>query len=105
MKFKRISLLSQEEKRALTMEFHDGATVVKAGNGFGKSALLKSLYDTFGAEPHRIDQAWRSANVASAIDFEVDGHPRTIMKFAGTYTVFDEAGNKAFQTSSVTQGL
>jgi hypothetical protein len=105
MKFKRISLLSQEEKRALTMEFHDEATVVKAGNGFGKSALLKSLYDTFGAEPHRIDQAWRSANVVSAVDFEVNGRPQTIMKFAGTYTVFDEAGNKALQTSSVTQGL
>ncbi len=86
------------------MEFHDGATV-KAGNGFGKSALLKSLYDTFGAEPHRIDQAWRSANVVSAVDFEVDGRPQTIMKFAGTYTVFDEAGSKVLQTSSVTQGL
>ncbi|OAE96759.1 hypothetical protein AYJ54_36380 [Bradyrhizobium centrolobii] len=105
MKFKRISLLSQDEKRAFTMEFHNEATVVKAGNGFGKSALLKSLYDTFGAEPHRIDQAWRSANVISAVDFEVNGRPQTIMKFAGIYTVFDEGGNKTLQTSSVTQGL
>jgi hypothetical protein len=105
MKFKRISLLSQEEKRAFSMDFHDGATVVKASNGFGKSALLKSLYDTFGAEPHRIDQAWRSANVVSAVDFEVEGRRQTIIKFAGTYTVFDDSGSKALQTSSVSQGL
>ena len=56
MRFNRVYLLSQEERRALTMEFNEGATVLRAGNGFGKSALLKSLYDTFGAEPHRIDQ-------------------------------------------------
>jgi predicted ATPase len=36
------------------MAFVPGVTVIQAANGFGKSALLKSLYDTFGAEPHRI---------------------------------------------------
>ena len=105
MKFNRVSLLSREEKRALTMEFDLGATVLRAGNGFGKSALLKSLYDTFGAEPHRIDQTWRNAHVLSAIDFEVDGRSHTIMKFAGTYTVFDSAGKKLLQTTSVTHEL
>lgn len=87
------------------MEFHADVTVVQAGNGFGKSALLKSLYDTFGAEPHRIDQSWRSANVVSAVDFEVGRQLHTIMKFAGTYTVFDGTGRRAFQTTSVTQEL
>lgn len=105
MKFNKVYLLSHEEKRALTMEFNEGATVLQAGNGFGKSALLKSLYDTFGAEPHRIDQSWRNAHVISAIDFEIDGHLHTIMKFAGTYTVFDASGSKLFQTTSVTQEL
>ncbi len=105
MRFNRVYLLSHEERRALTMEFHAGATVLRAGNGFGKSALLKSLYDTFGAEPHRIDQSWRNANVISAVEFEVDGQLRTIMKFAGTYTVFDESGQRTFQTTSVTHGL
>jgi hypothetical protein len=105
MRFNRVYLLSQEEQRALRMEFHEGATVLRAANGFGKSALLKSLYDTFGAEPHRIDQAWRNAHVLSAIDFEVDGEQHTIMKYAGTYTVFDDSGRKTFQTTSVTQEL
>jgi prefoldin subunit 5 len=35
----------------------------------------------------------------------VDGQLRTIMKFAGTYTVFDESGQRTFQTTSVTHGL
>lgn len=105
MKFKRVYLLSQGERRALSLSFSPGATVLRAGNGFGKSALLKSLYDTFGAEPHRVDKSWRDANVTSAVDFEIDGKHHTIMKFAGTYSVFDVDGRKQFQTTSVTQGL
>ncbi|SFI62857.1 hypothetical protein [Bradyrhizobium sp. Gha] len=105
MKFNKVWLLSQEEQRALMIEFDPGATVLRAANGFGKSALLKSLYDTFGAEPHRIDQSWRSAQVVSAVDFEVDGKAHTIMKFAGTYTVFDASGRRALQTTSVTHEL
>jgi predicted ATPase len=54
MKFRRVFLLSHERRRGLMMAFVPGVTVIQAANGFGKSALLKSLYDTFGAEPHRI---------------------------------------------------
>ena len=32
------------------MEFGPDATVLAAANGFGKSALIKNLYDTFGAD-------------------------------------------------------
>lgn len=105
MKFKAIYLLSQPERRALTLAFAPGATVLRAGNGFGKSALLKSLYETFGAEPHHVDRSWRDANVVSAVDFDIDGEHRTIMKFAGTYSVFDADGRKVFQTTSITQQL
>jgi hypothetical protein len=105
MRFKAVYLLSQTEKRALSLAFAPGATVLRAGNGFGKSALLKSLYETFGAEPHRVDKSWRDANVASAVDFEIDGQPGTILKFAGTYSIFDGEGRKVFQTTSVSQQL
>lgn len=105
MRFKRVFLLSQEERRAFTMEFSPGATVLSAGNGFGKSALIKSLYDTLGAEPHRIDESWRRARVTSAVDFEVAGEAYTAMKIASTYVVFDAAGQKILQTTSVTREL
>ena len=55
------------------MSFGPGATIIRAPNGFGKSALLKSLYDSFGAEPHSIDASWKSDNVISAVDFEITG--------------------------------
>ncbi|MCK1422623.1 MULTISPECIES: ATP-binding protein [unclassified Bradyrhizobium] len=87
------------------MEFSPGATVLSAGNGFGKSALIKSLYDTLGAEPHRIDESWRRARVTSAVDFEVAGEAYTAMKIASTYVVFDAAGQKILQTTSVTREL
>lgn len=105
LRFRKVYLLSHTEKRALSLEFAAGATVLKAGNGFGKSALLKSLYDTFGAEPHHVDKTWRDASVASAVDFEIDGEPFTILKFAGTYAIFDPQGQKVFQGTSVTQQL
>jgi hypothetical protein len=87
------------------MEFGPGATVIQAPNGFGKSALLKSLYDTFGAEPHRVDGRWKSEHVVSAVEFAVDGVVRTIVKSGGMYAIFDEAGTWQFQTSSVTSEL
>lgn len=87
------------------MEFNPGATVIQAPNGFGKSALLKSLYDTFGAEPHRIDDNWKSERVVSAVEFAIDGVVRTIVKSAGTYAIFDGAGPGHFQTSSVSSEL
>jgi hypothetical protein len=105
MRFSKLYLLSTEERRALAVSFKAETTVIRAGNGFGKSALLKSLYETFGAEPHRIDDSWRKANVISAVDFTIDGVQRTILKFAGTYTVFDVEGKRIFQTASVMQGL
>ena len=105
MKFQKVFLLSRERRRALAVEFKPGATVIQASNGFGKSALLKSLYDTFGAEPHRVDDNWKSERVVSAVEFAIDGVVRTIVKSAGTYAIFDAAGSGHFQTSSVSSGL
>ena len=34
---------------------------------------LKGLYNALGAEPHRIDTFWRSAQVEFLLDFTVDG--------------------------------
>ena len=87
------------------MEFGPGATVIQAPNGFGKSALLKSLYDAFGAEPHRVDDRWKSERVVTAVEFAIDGIVRTIVKSGGMYAIFDEAGTWQFQTSSVTSEL
>ena len=79
--------------------------MICGGNGFGKSALLKSLYDAFGAEPHRVDRSWRDANVITAVEFVIGGVSRTILKFAGTYTIFDDSDNRVFHATSVMNEL
>lgn len=90
--FKKVYLHSQAEQRGLVLEFSRGATVVHAPNGFGKSALLKSLYEAFGAEPHSIDDTWRRAAIASRIDFEIGGVDYSIIKFGGSFGIFDSKG-------------
>ena len=52
-------------------------------NGFGKSAVLKSLYNALGAEPHRIDAFWRRAQVETLLDFSVDKKPYTCWRGTG----------------------
>ncbi len=105
MKFLRIFLLSNEERRGLEVTFSPDATVICGRNGFGKSAILKSLYDAFGAEPHKVDRSWRDANVITAVEFMIDGKRYSILKFAGTYTVFDSNDQRIFHTASVMQEL
>lgn len=105
MKFLRLYLLSREKQRAFKVEFGPNANVIQAPNGFGKSVLLKSLYEAFGAEPHRVDNRWKSERAVTAVEFAIDGVVQTIVKLEGIYAIFDEAGTLQFQTSSVTSEL
>lgn len=101
MKFLRVWLLSDRERRALEVNFDKTVTVIWGRNGFGKSALLKSLYNAFGAEPHRIDDSWRRGHVMTAVDFEIDGVDHTILKVGSTFTVFDGQGRRLHQAASI----
>jgi alpha-D-ribose 1-methylphosphonate 5-triphosphate synthase subunit PhnL len=101
LRFSRLCLLSQHERRAFSLNFSSEATVLQAGNGFGKSAVLKSLYNALGAEPHRIDAPWRSANVQTLLEFTVDGAPYTVLSGRGTYAIFDADGQIQLRTTSV----
>lgn len=104
MKFKKLTLSSPVERSGLMIQFSSGATVIHAPNGFGKSALLKSLYDTFGAIPHKIDEAWRGAHVISAVEFEIAaGGTFTMVKSAGAFGLFDHSGDLMLLTSSATE--
>ena len=105
IKFSAIYLLSSHERAATSVTFESDVTVLKAPNGWGKSGVLKSLYDTFGAQPHRVDQSWRNARVASAVEFTVDGKPYSILKYLNSYAVFSESGDLLLRTSSVSDEL
>jgi len=89
VKFIGLFLLSQTEKRALKVPLNASRIVIQGGNGFGKSAILKSIYETLGALPQKIDSRWRSANVSSALVFEFEGKRYTAVKALGTHALFD----------------
>jgi hypothetical protein len=105
LRFSRLCLLSQYERRAFTASFLSDKIVLLAPNGFGKSAVLKSLYDALGAEPHRIDSAWRGARVETLLQFTVDGVPYTILKGNERYAIFDRADKLLLRTTSVGREL
>ncbi len=64
--------------------------VIQGGNGFGKSAIIKSIYQTLGASPQKIDTRWKSANVSSALVFEFAGKRFTAVRALGMQALFDE---------------
>lgn len=105
LRFLNLCLLSQNERRGLKIPFAEKTTVIRAGNGFGKSAIVKSLYEVFGAKPHKIDEAWRGAQVITVLEFTIDDQPYAIMKVAGSYTIFDADKHPLLHTSHVTKEL
>lgn len=105
LRFSRLYLLSQNEQAGLEISFNRLPTIVRAPNNHGKSAVLKSLYDAFGAQPHKIDNSWKSANAISLVEFTIDGEEYAILKTAGSYSVFDAKKKPLITTSKVTDEL
>lgn len=105
MKFSRLSLLSQKEKRGLQIDFASTQTAIVAGNGFGKSAILKSLYETLGAKPHKIDKSWSDAQVTSLLEFSIDGKQFTALKLGDNFTIYDDRRRTLVDTNRITSEL
>ncbi len=105
LRFSRLCLLSQHERRAFRASLRSDKIVLLAPNGFGKSAVLKSLYDAVGAEPHKIDREWRAARVETLLQFTVDGIPYTILKGNERFAIFDGADKLLLRTTSVGSDL
>jgi FtsZ-binding cell division protein ZapB len=105
LRFLKLYLLSQNERAGLEISFNSGPTIVRGPNNHGKSAILKSLYDTFGAQPHRIDDSWKRANTTSVVQFSFQKEQYTIVKSAGAYSVFDAKQNALVNTRRVTDEL
>lgn len=105
MKFSKLSLLSNKERRGLQIDLSSPATVLVAGNGFGKSAILKSLYDVLGAKPHKLDDDWREAAVTSLLEFSIGTTQYVALKTSDTYTILDHDKSVLHSTQHVTSVL
>lgn len=105
MRFSAAYLLSLSEKRGLKISFNPDVTILHGPNGFGKSAVMKSLYETLGATPHKIDRSWRSARVITLLEFSIDDQEFTALRVGGRYSIFDGGRNLLLETTSITSEL
>ncbi|WIG49207.1 MAG: hypothetical protein OJF48_000122 [Afipia sp.] len=105
LRFLRLCLLSRNERAGLEISFGNQPTLIRAPNNHGKSAILKSLYDTFGAQPHKIDGSWKQANVTSLIEFSLDGQSYAILKTGTSHSIFDNNKNLLLSTNKISDEL
>jgi hypothetical protein len=105
LKFRKLWLLSNREKKARVEDFSSLITAVVADNDFGKSSLVKSLYATLGADPARTPEDWKNAKVESLLEFEIDGTVYFILRQTGRFALFDASVNLIWPGNSVVKSL
>jgi uncharacterized protein YoxC len=89
LRISEILLISDLEKTARRIKFHPQTTVIIGKNDTGKSAVLKSIYRTFGAEPPQIHPSWKNAEVTSLVRFSVEGTQYSILRKEGLIGLYD----------------
>src|SRR6478609_2276270 len=100
-KLREILLLSLTEQKAKRVPFNKNRTIILGKNSTGKSCLIKSIYQTFGATPQNIHPRWIEANTISLVHFSIDKIPYSILKNNKTYCIFDSDGSKIGQYNKV----
>jgi len=60
LRFKNVLLLSRTEQTARQEDLSCAKTAILGGNKRGKSCLIKSLYQAFGADPEITHPNWKS---------------------------------------------
>ncbi|MED1667043.1 hypothetical protein [Brevibacillus laterosporus] len=86
---KEILLMSKIEQKAKRVSFHPRLTIIKGINHTGKSSLIKSIYNTFGARPDKMHKRWESANVTSVVKFTVDGKEYSLLRQQDFFAIYD----------------
>jgi len=100
-----IMLLSHKERKAKTIRLDRTRTVIYGKNDTGKSSLIKSIYEAFGASPRKSNKKWTDVSPVILIAFKIDEINYKILKDFKTYSVFD-TNNKILGTfNSITKGL
>ena len=105
LRFQEILLLSRPARSARRIVLDPNVTIVLGKNDTGKSALLKSIYWTFGAGPAVVQPRWLAAEVIGLVKFTVDDVSYTILRSDGFYAVFDGAEQLLLATDKVLSGL
>ncbi|MBZ5503998.1 MAG: hypothetical protein LAO78_00800 [Acidobacteriia bacterium] len=102
-KLHELLLLSEKEQKARKITFHPQATVLTGSNETGKSSIIKSVFQTLGADPAKVSPEWKSAGVFSLLKVEVAGVILHFFRHLQAYAVFDENGALLYTFTSVSR--
>jgi predicted nucleic acid-binding Zn-ribbon protein len=98
-------LLSHKEMKAKAVELNHHRTVIYGKNDTGKSSLIKSIYEAFGANPRKSNPKWVNLSPIILVKFLVDEIRYTIVKDYKTFAVFDANDKMLGLFNSVTKEL
>lgn len=100
-----LMLLSGTNRAAKRVKFNPHRTIILGGNDTGKSSILKSIYETFGASAAVVHPDWRQLNVTSVVRFRLHGREYTILRQGRFHAVFDHQQHVLGTFDSITHGL
>lgn len=104
MFFKSIIIADVQKHTARFVPFEQGLNVVTSTeNHVGKSSVIKSLYDTLGAEV-KFDARWDKDSKLSSVIIDVDGVEYRIVRFIRRFAVF-KGPELLLLTESITKDL
>ena len=98
-------ILSEKERKARRETFDPTLTIVYGTNNTGKSALIKTIYQTFGAEPAKQHPRWKGAEVKSVVKFNVDDKSYQILRDGQYFAIFTGDGTFLKSFNRVTAEL
>lgn len=87
MFFKNILIADVQKHTARFISFEKGLNVITSTeNHVGKSSVIKSLYDTLGAEVH-FDSRWDKDTKLTAVAIDVDGTEYRVIRFIKKFSI------------------
>jgi len=99
LRFIRLSLLSESERKAKCFNWGTQKTALVGGNHTGKSTAIRHLFFAFGCETHSMGKLW-DKYVHVAVDFELESGQFRIIRSADLFALFDASGALLWATRS-----
>jgi hypothetical protein len=100
-----ILILSEKERRARRELFDPVRTIIAGGNSTGKSSLIKTIYQTFGAEPAKQHPWWKAAEIKSVVKFILDDKQYQMLRDGSFFAIFTGDGTFLKSFSRVSSEL
>lgn len=83
---------SEKERKGRRETFDPIRTIIFGSNETGKSSLIKSIYQAFGAEPAKVNARWKAAETKTLVKFSVDGESYQLLRDSTYFAMFDGQG-------------